>query len=187
MKNLVFISESVLCAAALVAVSGCQTRITAEKNPEQIVAIQKVVTVDGREQVITTDAIRASGGWYATARSPLWATEELRGLSISVGTNGTVSLSLDAYDRDLSTNAVVVTKTLVDGAIMLTEKVAAAMVTSGGSVAAEGAKTAISALVAKYISAGGNADNAVITCENGNCTISDGLVSCSGGLCSDAK
>ena len=91
MKRLIII-------AALAAVAtGCQTRITAEKHPEQLLPIQKVVEVNGSQQVITTDAVRASGGWYATARSPLWATEELRGLSIGVHTNGSVTLGLDAY------------------------------------------------------------------------------------------
>lgn len=173
-----------LCAAALALLSaGCQTRITAEKNPEQLMPIQKVVTVDGKEQIITTDAIRASGGWYATARSPLWATEELRGLQIGVATNGTVSLALDAYNRDLSTNAVTMAHNLVTDFALLAEKAAAAYATCGASLAAGkvaeiGAKgkASIQKAMASYILKGGSAQNANVTCADGSCTFSDGVV-----------
>lgn len=105
MKKLMF--------AALVAAvaAGCQTRITAEKFPEQVLPIQQKVTVNGEDQLITTHYQIASGGWYATARSPLYATEGLEGLEIGVETNGSVRLSLAKYERDLSTNATV----MVDG------------------------------------------------------------------------
>ena len=75
--------------AATVAIAGCQTRITAEKYAEVVTPIQKVVKVNGEDVVITANALVSSGGWYATARSPLWATEALSGLSLGVATNGT--------------------------------------------------------------------------------------------------
>lgn len=176
-------NKIIIAAFVIVAACGCQTRITAEKNPEQVVRIQKVVTVDGKEQIITTDAIRASGGWYATARSPLWATEELRGLNIGVATNGTVSLALDAYNRDLSTNAVTMAHNLITDFALLAEKAAAAYATCGASLAAGkvaeiGAKgkASMQKAMASYILKGGNAGNASVTCENGQCTFSDGIV-----------
>lgn len=174
----------IIALAAFAAMfSGCQTRIAAEKHPEQVVPIQRVVEVDGRQQVITTDAIRASGGWYATARSPLWATEELRGLSIGVQTNGTVTLGLDSYRRDLSTNAVTMAHNLVVDFAELAEKAAAAYATCGASVAA-GAATKISAkgkasiqkAMASYILKGGSSGNAKVTCADGSCTFSDGTI-----------
>ena len=82
--------------------------------------------------------IPASGGWYATARSPLWATEALSGLSLGVQTNGTVYLNLDSYNRDLSTNAVVMVKTLSELAADIAGKVTAAVCAyyGGGAVSA---------------------------------------------------
>ena len=173
----------IIIAALAAVVAGCQTRITAEKHPEQLLPIQKVVEVNGSQQVITTDAVRASGGWYATARSPLWATEELRGLSIGVHTNGSVTLGLDAYQRDLSTNAVTLAHNLVVDFAELAEKAAAAYATCGASLAS-GKVAAISAkgkasrqkAMASYILKGGKSGNATVTCENGNCTFSDGTV-----------
>ena len=175
-KGLRAMMKMALCLAALAVATGCQTRITAEKNPEQLMPIQKVVTVDGKEQIITTDAIRASGGWYATARSPLWATEELRGLQIGVATNGTVSLALDAYNRDLSTNAVTMAHNLVTDFALLAEKAAAAYATCGASLAASAGKKAVQKAIAKYIARGGSADAAKVRAEGGNLVFSDGLV-----------
>lgn len=169
--------KKLIIIAALAAVAvGCQTRITAEKHPEQLLPIQQVVEVNGSQQVITTDAVRASGGWYATARSPLWATEELRGLSIGVQTNGSVTLGLDAYQRDLSTNAVTLAHNLVTDFAELAEKAAAAYATCGATLAASSGKNALQKAMASYILKGGKAGNAQVTCENGNCTFSDGNV-----------
>lgn len=165
-----------LAAFALVGACGCQTRITAEKYPEVVTPIQEVVTVDGKNQVITKDALKSSGGWRATARSPLWATEELKGLNIGVATNGTVTMSLDAYSRDLSTNAVTMAHNLVTDFATLAEKIAAAYATCGATVVADGAKTALEKAIASYITKGGSAANACVTCKDGNCTITDGVV-----------
>lgn len=132
----------VAVALATAFFTGCQTRITATKNAEQVVPIQQVVTVQGKEQVITTNAIRASGGWEATARSPLWATESLSGLNIGVSTNGTVSMSIDAYNRDLSTNAVAVVNSLTEMTSDIAGKAVAGIVAYYGG----GAATATSKL-----------------------------------------
>lgn len=133
MKKLIEITTlAALCAIA----AGCQTRITAEKHPEQMLPVYaaaptgSVLYVSGYQP--------ASGGWYATARSPLWATEALSGLSLGVATNGTVYLNLDAYNRDLSTNAVVMVNTLSELAADIAGKVTAAICAyyGGGAVSA---------------------------------------------------
>lgn len=135
MKKLIEITTlAALCAIA----AGCQTRITAEKFAETVTPIQKVVKVNGEDVVITANALVSSGGWYATARSPLWATEALSGLSLGVATNGTVYLNLDDYHRDLSTNAVVMVRSLSELAADIAGKVTAAICAyyGGGAVSA---------------------------------------------------
>lgn len=159
----------VVFCGVLAAVCGCQTRITATKNPETAVPIYATAK-DGIPYIRGYQVL--SGGWEATARSPLWADEAIKGLSIGVATNGTVTLSIDDYSRDLSTNAVVLAHNLVSDFAVLAEKAAAAYATAGASVAAAGVKRAIAA----YILKGGSAANAKVTCENGACTFSDGLV-----------
>ena len=133
------IGASWLLVGAVIAgllVGGCQTRITAEKFAEKVTPIQKVVTVDGKDQVITTHAVVSSGGWYATARSPLWADETLRGLSLGVQTNGMVYLNLQDYHRDLSSNAVAVVDTLSNLTADIAGKVVSAVLAyyGGGAV-----------------------------------------------------
>lgn len=159
----------VVFCGVLAAVCGCQTRITATKNPETAVPIYATAK-DGIPYIRGYQVL--SGGWEATARSPLWADEAIKGLSIGVATNGTVTLSIDDYERDLSTNAVTMAHNLVSDFALLAEKAAAAYATAGASVAAAGVKRAIAA----YILKGGSAANAKVTCENGACTFSDGLV-----------
>ena len=159
----------VVFCGVLAAVCGCQTRITATKNSETAVPIYAAAK-DGIPYIRGYQVL--SGGWEATARSPLWADEAIKGLSIGVATNGTVTLSIDDYSRDLSTNAVTLAHNLVSDFATLAEKAAAAYATAGASVAAAGVKRAIAA----YILKGGSAANAKVTCENGNCTFTDGLV-----------
>lgn len=159
-------------AAALVFACGCQTRITAEKMPEQVLPVYRVASINGTNTIYVADYARASGGWYATARSPLWATEAMRGLSIGVHTNGTVTLGLEAYDRDLSTNAVVMTHELLTGSALLAEKVAAAIASCGGTTAAG----AVEQMIARFVAKGGNAAKASVTCADGSCTVTDGTV-----------
>lgn len=158
-------------ALGLMSLCGCQTVIEAEKNPEQ------VVTIDGKTVI-------ASGGWKASARSPLWATESLRGLDIGVGTNSTVYLKIDTYDRDLSTNAVVLTEKTLDGAANLAVKIGAAFATGGASVTADAASSAAKALYDKFVAAGGNPENATVECKDGVCTVTDGSI-CESGKCSE--
>ena len=162
-------SASLCLCVMLGALCGCQTRITATKNPETAVPIYAAAK-DGTPYICGYHVL--SGGWEATARSPLWADEAIKGWSIGVATNGTVTMSVDDYSRDLSTNAVTMAHNLVNDFAVLAEKAAAAYATAGASVAAAGVKRAIAA----YILKGGSAANAKVTCENGACTFSDGLV-----------
>ena len=165
-------SVSLCLCVMFAAVSGCHTSLKVEKNPEKALPVYAIAR-DGTNTVpYISRYIVTSGGWELSAYSPLWAAESLRGLSASISTNGTVMCTLDAYQRDLSTNAVTMAHNLVSDFATLAEKAAAAYATAGASVAAAGVKRAIAA----YILKGGSAANAKVTCENGACTFSDGVV-----------
>lgn len=185
-----------LMLAAIVAalgLTGCQTRITAEKNPEQVFLIQEKVTVNGIEQIITKDVKTASGGWYATARSPLWANEALEGLDIGVHTNGSVTMSIGKYRRDLSTNSVVMVEKMFSGGAQLALAIGDAYTKiAGGGAQAE----TIASLTAKaynfFKSKGGNIDAAKVTVDESGKTfkIDDGstCVECSpDGTCTECS
>lgn len=188
MNKLIIVS----CLVSLILV-GCQTRITAEKYPEQVLPVQQKVTINGEDQLITTHYQIASGGWYATARSPLYATEALEGLELGVHTNGSVTLSLAKYDRDLSTNAVVMVDNMFKGGANLVTAVGDAYV----KIAGGGAQAATVMNVAKrcvnYFSGkGGDLSKAKVTVDEAakKLTISDGstCVECNeAGVCTDCE
>ena len=128
-------------AGCVLIISGCQTRMTVEKYPSEALPIHKVVNVNGIDTLAIVDYYLKSGGWCFTYRSPLFAKEQLRGFHTEVGTNGVFRASVDTYDRDLSTNAVVMTKTIFDGSANLALAVAKAYATiqTGGASDASGA------------------------------------------------
>ncbi|MGN0832609.1 MAG: hypothetical protein ACI4RD_03025 [Kiritimatiellia bacterium] len=192
MKRIIILAA----VAAATALTGCQTRITAEKYPEQVLPIQQKVTVDGEERLITTHYQIASGGWYATARSPLYAAEALEGLEIGVTTNGSVSLALGKYGRDLSTNSVVMVDNMFAGGAKLIEQIGVtyAKIAGGGAQADTVTSLAVKAYQA-FVGSGGDVDKASVTSDETAKTvsISDGSVctvctadgACSTGSCAD--
>jgi len=184
------IKLAALAGVAVAMCAGCQTRITAEKFAENAHPIQAVVTTNGVDVVITTGYMVTSGGWYATARSPLYAKEELRGLNIGVSTNGMVTLALDSYNRDLSTNAVVMVKTIFDGSANLALAVAKAYATIQGGAAVDATSSLVSKAVAYFKEKGGDESKSTVTAEGDKIKITDGTtcVSCDAqGNCADCK
>ena len=187
MKKLMF--------AALVAAvaAGCQTRITAEKFAEQVLPIQQKVTINGEDQLITTHYQIASGGWYATARSPLYATEGLEGLEIGVETNGSVRLSLGKYNRDLSTNATVMVDGLMKNGANLVTAIGDAYVKIAGGGAQAATVMDVAASCYKFFAdKGGDASKATVAVDEAakKLTISDGsvCVECNeAGVCKDCQ
>ena len=181
MKKIIFAAH---VAAFGIGLTGCQTRITATKNAEVAHPIQEVVKVNGEDQVITKSYQVTSGGWEATARSPLWATETLKGLVIGVNTNGSVRMALDTYGRDLSSNSVVMVEKMFSGGA----KLALAIGDAYTKIAGGGAQAdTIANLTAKaynfFKSKGGNIDAAKVTVDDAakKFKISDGstCVECS--------
>ena len=190
MKKLMMIA----LAACAVALTGCQTRITAEKYAEQVLPIQEKVTVNGEERIITTKYQIASGGWYATARSPLYASEALEGLDLGVETNGTVRLRLGKYDRDLSTNAVVMVEKMFTGGAQLATAIGDAYVKiAGGGAQASTVMSIVSKIYSAFTDGGGDATKATVTTDGDKLIVSDGTIcttctidgNCSTGSCSE--
>lgn len=184
------VGMAVSMAGCVFMCAGCQTRITAEKFAEVAHPIQAVVQTNGVDVVITTGYMVTSGGWYATARSPLYAKEELRGLNIGVSTNGTVSLALDSYERDLSTNAVVMVKTIFDGSANLALAVAKAYATISTGGATDASSALVSKVVSYFKSKGGDPGKSTVTAEGDKITVTDGTtcVQCdAAGNCTDCS
>lgn len=91
-------------------------------------------------------------------------------------TRDQIDFAMNGYKSEPSEEFNKMVESAFKGAAELAAKIGAAIATSGGSVAGEAAYTALRNAIAKYISKGGSAEKAKITCEGGNCTISDGTV-----------
>jgi len=171
--------KKLVIAAALLAafIVGCQTRITAEKFAEKAWPVQQVVAVNGQDQVVTTRYQIASGGWYATARSPLYSTEAIEGLSIGVNTNGTITLTLGGYNRDLSTNSVSLVREMFKGGAEVIQAIAEAYSRIAGAKAtAETVNSVAQKVYLAFADAGGDPTKATVTADeaNGLVKVSDG-------------
>ena len=87
-----------------------------------------------------------------------------------------IEFKIANYKDQVSAELNKVVETSFKGAAELAAKIGAAIATSGGSVAGDAAAAAITQSVKNYISKGGSVENATVTCEGSNCTISDGTV-----------
>ena len=88
-----------------------------------------------------------------------------------------IAFKVANYKDQVSAELNKVVETSFKGAAELAAKIGAAIATSGGSVAGDAAYSALSQSIKSYLSKGGSAENATVTCEGGNCTITDGTVS----------
>ena len=157
--------------------AGCQTRVTWTKNPETAMPIQEVRTVNGVDQVIVVGYQMAGGGFEVTARSPLFAKEQLNDFKAEVYTNGAFCASFGSYERDLSTNSVVMVRTIFDGSSNLALAVAKAYATISTGGATDATSAIVSKVVSYFKSKGGDASKSTVSAENGKLTVTDGTTS----------
>jgi len=87
-----------------------------------------------------------------------------------------ISFAMNGYKAEPSEELNKLVETSLKGAAELAAKIGAAIATSGGSVAGDAAYSALRNAISRYISRGGSAEKTKITCEDGNCTISDGTI-----------
>ena len=102
--------------------------------------------------------------------------QTLDDLSFTRKPGDAITLNLKNYQDQVSPELNKLVETSFKGAAELAAKIGAAIATSGGSVAGEAAYSALRNTIAKYISKGGDVSKATVTCEGGNCTITDGTV-----------
>jgi len=157
--------------AALAAVlAGCRA-VTVENFGEEIArdADNKPVTLaDGKIQTVKKGwKVHHNQHWMATDVDTMEAHIKPEDISFSVGKISTKPSEELAKLVDVS----------LKGAAELAAKIGAAIATGGGSVAGEAGYTALRNAISNFIGKGGDASKATVTCEGGNCTISDGTVS----------
>ena len=179
MKKIIMKAASAMALLAMsgcvcLAIIGCQTRVTWTKHPETAMPIQEVRQVNGVDQVLTVGYQMAGGGFEVTARSPLFAKETLNDFKAEVYTNGAFCASFGSYERDLSTNSIVMVRTIFDGSSNLAAAVAKAYATiqTGGATDATGA--IVSKVVGFFKSKGGDSAKSTVSSDGSKLTVTDG-------------
>lgn len=189
MKKLMMIALAA-CAAAM---TGCQTRVQIEQDePTKILPKQEVREFNGTNILITTDYFVPPAHYCVTARSPLFAKESVAKFAADVGENGTWSINADGYSRDLSTNAVVMTKELFAGGAQLVTAIGEAYVKiAGGGAQASTVLSSAQKIYEYFTSKGGDASKATVsTTADNKVQVTDGstCVECdAAGNCTDCS
>ena len=164
---------TIIAIAAIVACAGCNTtRIGAD--PVALGTRTTTVYVDGdtnRVASVTTSTDHAFA-WWANSYRNLMDTQ----IADMAFQYGEASASVHGYGNTVNVEAV---KACADAVSDITAKVCAAIVSHGGTTVS----SAVSSLVARFVKAGGDASKAQVTCDGGNCTITDGTITCDGGKC----
>ena len=182
MKMKKMIVNSILIAAGLCAaanITGCKS-IEVDRRGHQ-------VAMDGQGQVIKDkdgNPVILDLGWNVDYFQH-WNWQKFDSMHAKAGE---AELDINGYEGGAAaSNLTALVSTSLSGVATITEKVCAAIITYGGSVAAEGGSAAITALANKFIAAGGDESKATVTCKDGSCTVTDGCVSCTEDGCIDCK
>lgn len=161
-------NKLIVVAALAAVVTGCKS-IEVERRGQSALTytdtngiVRAVCDAAGRPVLL-------DGGWTVEYFQH-WNWQKFDSLNATAGEG--VSLQLNGYASGSDSNLIALVKTSFDGAALLAAKVGAAIASCGGSCAADG----ISALVRKFIASGGDVAKAKVTCADGSCTISDGVV-----------
>lgn len=160
MKKLMMIA----CAAAL---AGC-TSTTAEWGGERVLTDadgKPLVAKDGTVQKVK-EPVRLSSWRH-------WMDTRVDTAQLNVEKEK-IAFAMNGYKAVPSEELAKLVDVSMKGAAELAAKVGAAIATSGGSVAGEAAYAKLRSAISNFVSRGGDASKATITCENGNCTFTDG-------------
>ena len=167
MKKLMMMIALAACA---VAITGC-VAVEVEDYGDDVVrnaAGDPVCDTNG-----TVQTVHKGQRWHYNKNMVEQSYEEF---SLQRRPGNDIDLKVKNYKDVVSQELNKVVDTSFKGAAELAAKIGAAIATSGGSVAGDAAYSALATSVQDYLSKGGSAENATITCENGSCTITDGTV-----------
>ena len=164
---------TIIAIAALAACAGCNTtRIGAD--PVALGTRTTTVYIDGDTNRVASVTVSTDHAfaWWANSYRNLMDTQ----IADMAFKYGEASASVHGYGNTVNVEAV---KACADAVSDVTAKVCSAIVSHGGTTVS----SAVSSLVARFVKAGGDASKAQVTCDGGNCTITDGNITCDGGKC----
>ena len=166
-----------ILATLAAAFCGCQTRVQIESDATTPLPIQALVDDNGTNRVITTGYYEGRPHYCITARSPLFAKESVAKFGATVGEKGTWSVNADGYSRELSTNAVVITREMFSGGAQLAVAIGEAYTKiAGGKAQADTALSTAKKVYSFFTSQGGDAAKATVTTEGDKLKVTDGSI-----------
>lgn len=100
-----------------------------------------------------------------------------------------ISISASNYKDEVSAELNKLIETSFKGAAELAAQVGAAIATYGASTAGQAGMSALAKTIKSYVSKGGSIENAKVTCEGADCTITDGSITetCTNCLCTNGS
>ena len=158
-----------LAAIAAMAICGGCRVVEVENRGEGIVS-----DANGAPVLVNGQIVKYSKGWNIY-HNQHWMATEVDNMEAHIKPED-ISFSMNKLTAKPSEELRLLVDTSLKGAAELASKVGAAIATSGGSVAGEAGYTLLKNAISSYINEGGSVENAKITCEGGNCTITDGTV-----------
>ena len=150
-------------------VAGC-TSTSAEWGGERVITGpdgQPLVAKDGTVQK-AKEPVRLSSWRH-------WIDTHVDTAKLDVSKEA-IAFSMNGYKAEPSEQLNKVIETSFKGASELAAKIGAAVATSGGSVAGEAGYAMLKKAITSFVTKGGDASKATVTCEGGNCTFTDGTV-----------
>ena len=130
---------------------------------------------------------RGDGQGWRVYHNQHWMTTRADTITATVQPGGAIRFTMNGLNSEPSDELRLLIDTSLKGAAELAAKVGAAIATSGGSVAGDAGAALLQNAIAKYIANGGSAEKAQVTCEGGNCTITDGTVTETCADCVDSR
>lgn len=162
--------KKLLILAALAATAGC-TSITVEDYGREIVRDLNGAPIVAKDGTVQT--IHKGQRWSLFKHFTNTTCEKFE---FARKPGDDIAFSAENYKDEVSAELNKLIGTSFKGAAELAAQVGAAIATCGASAAGQAGVSALSKAISKYIAKGGSVENAKVSCEGGNCTISDGTI-----------
>lgn len=166
-----------LCAA-MAAAAGCRV-VEVENRGEEIAR-----DADGRPVTLQDGSIQTVKKGWNVYHNQHWMWTKMDTMEADVKKDE-IRFSMGGLNSEPSDKLGQLVQTSFDGAGGLAAKIGAAVVTAGGSVAADSTLAAIQTLVGNFAAKGGDAAKATVVAKDGAVTVTDGSVTCTDGSCYD--
>ena len=175
-----------IAIAITAALAGCMS-ITVEDYGREVVRDLNGAPIVAKDGTVQT--IHKGQRWSYFKH---WVNSICEEFAFSRKPGDEIDFNAKNYQDEVSAELNKLVGTSFKGAAELAAQVGAAIATYGASTAGQAGVSALSKAIGRYLSKGGSVENAKVTCDGANCTITDGtitetctdcLTNCANGAC----